>query len=437
MFGSWIRRTGFWTLDALKGGPVRKHYKDIAFKMAQSNNGPDAGQLTLLLEHTKRSTPFYRELNRQKPLLQLDDFPVVTKADFLEQYEAFQSDEYSGRHLHQMFTSGSTGVPFTANQDMNKRKRVLAKIIYFNEICGHKLGDRYLYFRLWTPGNRKTKWEQFKQNFIPVHVVYLTDNELEKIRQLLIRDKSIHSVLTYASTFEYLTSYMKACGDTPDMYNIKLVITGSETIDMHVKQRIKEVMGCRVIDRYSNQENGIIAQTGDLSNVFTVNFASYYVELLKLDSDEEASEGDLARIVVTDLYNFAMPMIRYDTGDLAVKHGNEKGGARQFKSVQGRKSDVFYDTRGNRITPLAWGAYMERFDRFKQYQFIQEDAKKYIFKANVAEGIYSKDEIIEVMKNALGDDAEIDVQFVDAIPVLASGKFKRTICNYHPKELDV
>jgi len=60
MFGSWIRRTGFWALDALKGGTVRKHYNDIVLKLSEDYDGCDTEQLSALLEHAKSTTPFYR-----------------------------------------------------------------------------------------------------------------------------------------------------------------------------------------------------------------------------------------------------------------------------------------------------------------------------------------------------------------------------------------
>lgn len=429
MFGSWVRRTGFWALDILKEGVIRKHYRDIMSKMSSNPNDVQEEQLIKLLEHAKYTVPFYKELNAQK----IGDFPIVTKGEYKEQFDSFQSELYIGKPLHYMSTSGSTGTPFTVNQDMNKRKRTLADIIYFNNICGQKLGDRYIFFRVWTDKNRKSKWEQFQQNLIPIDILHLDDVNLEKIRQLLKKNKSINSALAYASTYEHLVNYLAANNDTPDMFHIKLLVSSSEVLDMQAKQRIKSVIGCSIIDRYSNQENGIIAQTTDLSDEFIVNTASYYVELLKLESDENAEDGELCRIVVTDLYNFAMPIIRYDTGDLAIKCETSCGRISKFKAVQGRRVDTIYDTKGNKLTAHTWSVYMWKFDKLKQYQFIQEGKKQYVMKVSGAEGIYSKEEFDKTLRDILGADAEIDIQFVNTIPVLASGKFKKTICNYKPQ----
>jgi len=96
--------------------------------------------------------------------------------------------------------------------------------------------------------------------------------------------------------------------------------------------------------------------------------------------------------------------------------------------------DVIYDTKGRKLTPVVLINHLWNFDKLKQYQFIQQEKNKYIFKINVAEEIYTKDEFDKVLRNILGQDAEIDIQFVNAIPVLSSGKFKKIICNYKPND---
>ena len=60
--------------------------------------------------------------------------------------ERLLSREYSGKELHSMSTSGSTGTPLTIKQNRNKRNRVLAEIIYFGEKCDYFIGDRYVIF---------------------------------------------------------------------------------------------------------------------------------------------------------------------------------------------------------------------------------------------------------------------------------------------------
>ncbi len=78
---------------------------------------------------------------------------------------------------------------------------------------------------------------------------------------------------------------------------------------------------------------------------------------------------------------------------------------------------------------------MWQFDRLRQYQFIQYDRKTYTLKVNGAKGIYADEELIGMLKNVLGPDADITIEHVDEIPVLSSGKFKKTISLYQPNLL--
>ena len=437
MIGSWVRREGFWLLDALRGGTIRQHLQDIQHKMKFGNSGegqqePSVQQelsvqeeleteLTQLLSHAKNTTPFYRELA---------DFPVVTKADFKEHYIAFQSDLFLNKPLHHMSTSGSTGTPFTANQDMNKRKRVLAEIIYFNELGGHKLGDRLLYLRVWNEKYQKSKVDLFKENLIAVDISRLEEETMSLIVKTLKQDNKIVSILGYGVTYKTLAKYLVAQGAQPSDFNLKALFNSSELLDNRSKQLLSETLGCKVYDRYSNMENGILAQTGHNSDEFLVNTAGYYLELLDLEEDKPAARGEVGRIVITDLYNYAMPMIRYDTGDMAVKLEEGTGAQSRFKSLQGRRTELLYNTEGKLLTPATMDFCIWKFVKIKQFQLIQEGAFDYRVKVNGSEKAYPAASILAEFKKFLGSDANIALEFVDEIPVTASGKFKGTISHY-------
>lgn len=427
MLTDWIRRTGFWTLDAMRGGEIKQHYADV--KARNTLGFPNVEQLEQLLQWSVEQTEFYKDCNAAD----FGSFPIINKNDIKTRWDDMHAKALLGKPVHYMATSGSTGTPFTMEWDMNKRKRQLAELVYFNELADQKLGQPYIYFRVWTEKNRKSKRELWMQNLTPINILHLDDATLEEIRQRLKKRPYINSCLAYASTYEYLVRYLRQKGDTPDMFHTKTFVSGSEVLGMEMKQMIKETVGCKVIDRYSNEENGFLAQSEDCSDRFKVNIASFKIEILKQDCDEPAEIGEVGRIVVTDLYSFAVPLIRYDTGDLAMKAAEKDGWVTELKTIQGRRVDVIYDTRGNVLSPIAVCNYMWGFNGIKQYQFIQEDAKEYVLKVNGAKGVYTDEELIKHLKSILGDDANVTIEHVDGIPALASGKFKKTVCNYTPK----
>lgn len=422
-----IRYYVFFALDFLKGGRIRKNYKEI--KRLTETGETEKWQkekIDILIKKAYNDCEYYRNYREYK---KIDECPVINKAIIKENYDDMISKKYNRNTLHKMSTSGSTGTPFEILQNREKRERVLAELIYFNEIAGQYVGDKFIFFRVWTEKNKKSFFERKKQNLIPIDILHFDEDNMRYIVSYLENKKGIKSTLAYASTYDAILKYIKD-NEINGKFNVRSMISSSEVLSDETRKGIEKYIGCHVINRYSNQENGVLAQSDFENEDLMVNNAGYYVELLKLENDEPAEEGELGRIVITDLFNYAMPLIRYDTGDLGIS--NNSGNIKTLKSIQGRRVDIIYDTKGRPLTPHTWSVYMWKYDKLKQYQFIQEDEKKYILKVNGAEGIYTKEDFDETLRSILGMDAEITIEYVDEIPVLSSGKFKKTICNYKP-----
>lgn len=433
MISQKIREIGYWCLDTLKGSPVRKHLDEIKDIMENPDKvqAHQKRQLDEILKYAAENVPFYKEYGKY---VDLNQMPIIDKATIKDNYEALKSKEYLNKHVYVLSTSGSTGTPFSILQDDNKRNRVFAEMMYFWGKSGYKLGMKYIFFRIWTDKNKKSRLSVFARNLVMRDILSLDEKNLESIRRELKKDKHIQMLVGYASTFENLANYLLRCKDTPNMFSIKSIISGSEVLSEDTRKKLKQVFGCNVVSYYSNQENGALAQECIENKEFHVNSASYIIEILKPDSNEHVGDGEIGRVVVTDLYNRAMPLIRYDTGDMAIyKKETECGwNSQAIQSISGRKVDMIYATDGTPLSPHTWSVYMWKFSTLKQYQFIQNDRKDYVIKINGGEE-YTDEQIISHLKSILGDDANVEVIRVNEIPVLSSGKFKKTVCNYKPQ----
>lgn len=423
-----MRNRGFWTIDWLKGRTVRKHYIDIKNTMQRKENVNKAREsLQSLLTHATQNCSFYAPFANTP----ISEFPIIDKDLIRSRHSEFLAKPFVTAKLHRMSTSGSTGTPFSVVQNYEKRSRVLAEIVYFGELCGYTIGQRYAFIRSWNSQTRKSPLESFLQNLIAIDTSRLDEESLETMRSLLKRDKRLSCILGYASSLDLLAQHLLEKGETPESFKrMKVVISGSEILSDKARRNLKRVFGCNVVSRYSNQENGLIAQEVS-DNVFLINRASYYLEFLKPNSNEHARPGELSRIVLTDLFNYAMPMIRYDTGDLAIFDEHPDYG-RVITSIEGRVRDFFYDTQDRLLSPSAITVQMWKFDRLRQFQFIQDGRAKYLLKVNGARGVYEDDDFIEVIENIVGKNANITIEHVDGIPQLQSGKFRQVICNYRP-----
>ena len=185
-----------------------------------------------------------------------------------------------------------------------------------------------------------------------------------------------------------------------------------------------------MLSRYGNSENGILGDQYSLDNsYYHINFASYYVELLSLDSDTRVKDGEFGRVVVTDLFNFAMPFIRYDTGDIAIKKQISYKGRNisVFESIEGRKLDFILSSKNILLSPHIIDYTLRKYTEIKQFQFIQKDHNEYALKLICKKSIKLENSIKEDLKKQLGANSNIKIEYVHEIPLLNSGKRKMVV----------
>lgn len=419
MFGSWIRRTAFWALDTVKGGKVRKQYQDIELKMKGERQIDQA--LADMLQYALAHVPRYQG----KSYTKLSDFPVITKKDIMAAYDDSRSDEFrNNEELHEVATSGSSGNPFHAFQNADKRNRVIAELMYIHDQIGWRIGDRYMFMRAWTSHYNSMGFQRFKQNFIPVEVTGFGKPQMDEMRATLKRDQSIRVIIGYSSSLAELAKYMLEDGDKPEMFSVKVIVADSDALTPEGKQMLEKVFGCPVISRYDNEEQGILAYTKPYSDEYVVNTASYYMEILALDGDYPVQPGETGRIVLTDMYNRAMPFIRYDTGDLAVAGRVENGRCFTLHSLQGRVADVIFALDGSTIYSVPVNNYFCDFYDVKRYQLIQKAKGVFELLMVCPPDSPAIKSIDENLRKLLGRKIELNIRLVDDIPNGKNGKFK-------------
>ena len=411
----------FWIKDLLSGGKIYKAYKDI--KYSYSNGNLDFEKdINDLLQHASNTTDFYKEYRGKK----LEDFPIINKMVIKENFNEIQSKQYKGKKLHKMSTSGSTGTPLTVVQDKNKRARVIAAVIFFGKLCGYTFGQRQMFLRVWVKSVKKSPIKKFIQNMITEDISNLNDSKLEEISTILEKDNKIRNILSYASTLEKLANYLEK--KEKRSYGLTSIISGSELLQENVREKLKETFKCNVVSRYANEENGILGQDCIENNhEIHLNLADYYFEFLKLEDDTPAEEGELARIVITDLWNYALPMIRYDTGDLAIV-GKAECSLKSnlvIKEIFGRKVDLIYNTYEEPVSPHLITNNMWEVKGIKQFKFIQQDRFKYKILLNLEkDSVCNETDLINKFKKLMGENSEIEIEYTEEIPVLNSGKRK-------------
>ncbi|MCI8826666.1 MAG: phenylacetate--CoA ligase family protein [Lachnospiraceae bacterium] len=430
----WIKRNLYWANDYIHGKKVRRFYEDLKEILSDSSRGYVLQQQHLkdILCHAVENSSFYSTYKSDC----LSVFPVVNKTILNENYEAIcvpieKIPEQVGDKIHIQKTSGSTGTPFAIPQDARKRQRRIAELKYFSELVGFKSHEMLGQCRIWTKWQSKSKWQSFKENIIPINISKMDDDTIAMLIRTIKKYKIV-ALRAYASWYDALVDYLESGKGNPgDIKTVKVCISSSEALNESVREKMKEITGIPIVEAYANEEAGMLAQQKIGDNNYYLNHSGYVFEFLKLDSDKTAEPGELSRVVITDLFNYAFPLIRYDTGDTAIyQKGNEVSkGWDYISELYGRRLDLIYNTNGQPVHPMNFARILKNLPGITQWQFVQKGEKEYVIKLNITQNNNVDNTIYEI-KTVLGNDAKITVEYVNDIPILASGKRKPVICEW-------
>ena len=177
-------------------------------------------------------------------------------------------------------------------------------------------------------------------------------------------------LMTYQSTAAALAQHFEACGRK---LVLRAVFTAGETVDGSTRQDIRGAFGCPAIDRYATNEIGHVASQCPTGGGYHVCSEAVLLELL--DEEGRAVEpGKQGRVVLTSLYNFAMPFIRYDIGDLAVAaEGPCSCGSSlpRLAAILGRQRNIFTFSDGSQYSPWSWRLIFRQHIEAAQLQMVQ------------------------------------------------------------------
>ncbi len=420
---NWIKRKIFWFKDFTSGAAMWRHYRDVRSIMLHPEKSASLieERLEAALAYAKKNTLFYQGVAGDS----WKDFPVINKLVILKSPDDFIAGDKSECICH--VTSGTTGTPFYAYQDKESNVRRIATLKACNEQFGFHSCVPMLYLRsleIPDPEGRMLRYEK-EQNIWFGYVKDFSDETFSNVVDL-IRRKHIRFVKGYASVVDRLTEFAVRTG-TSLPRNLAF-ITISEMLTDNVRSRIVDTLGLHVVAQYANEEEGLMGQSEQdgPGNVFRLNKANCKIELLDFDSDVPVAPGHPGRVVVTDLVNKAMPLVRYDIGDVAVcLQALPDGEPLVIRLLDYRKCDMIYDTSGSPV-PMVLPPSIWAIPSLRQVQFVQEDVTEYSLNINMdpSAGCPDKDHLISVVRDLLGSDAEVAVNFIVTPPEISSRKHK-------------
>lgn len=213
--------------------------------------------------------------------------------------------------------------------------------------------------------------------------------------------------------------------------NLKTIISTSETLIPVEKRLIENAFDCKVINRYGSIEfTGSVAQSCPENNeVFHINTELVFLEVVG-ENGKQVALGERGKIVITDLHNYAMPFIRYDTGDYAIR-GEQCSCGRGFpmlREIVGRSIEFLFTPSGKSFSSAEFGHFLfclrDYVDYIKEYQAIQHKINEMQFLVVPEHNFNSSIEkrLQTDLKTFIGEEVKIDINVVSEIKREVSGK---------------
>ncbi|HYI11913.1 MAG TPA: glycosyltransferase [Thermoanaerobaculia bacterium] len=396
-------------------------------------------RLQHLVRHAYLHVPYYADQMQAAGLTPedihtLDDLqklPMLTKASLRENlYFDLFADNHRKKEMLKIATSGSTGEPLVLYADRRQLEMRWASTFRSAEWTGWRFGDRQA--RLWhqTLGMSKTQVVRefldawfMRRLFIPAYE--MSDDNIRELIEKLRRFKPV-LIDGYAEIFNFLAHYARKNGIKG--LEPKAIMTSAQIMPPQVREVIEREFKTSVFDKYGSREFSGIAYECDHHQGHHIMAESYIVEILK--DGRPAKPGELGEIVITDLNNFAVPLIRYRIGDLAVAMNPDDvctcgRGLPRIGRIEGRSQAIVLCANGTWLPGTFFAHFFKDYEfAVRQYQIVQR-VKDAIDLKIVPENGYSataENEILTGLKRYMGDSMGINVQLVDQIPLLRTGK---------------
>jgi phenylacetate-CoA ligase len=267
-----------------------------------------------------------------------------------------------------------------------------------------------------------------REKIVDLNAFKMTKNNMQNFAEMLLywHPKMFKG---YASALSLFAQYIRQQGI--DGIHPHLIEASSEKFFASQREVLEDVFDCQVVENYGSRETGIMAYQCNEAG-FHVFADTHYLEIV---ADETVVEpGKPGDVVVTPLYQFAMPFIRYKNGDIAIYKKTACSCGRKFPCLQevvGRTYDILVSTEGEWIHSAFFDFVFFSIREVIRYQVYQINHRHFEIR------LVCDHEVDETWLNnlrgkiqaRLGESMQIDFQVVDEIKLTPAGKHRCVISN--------
>ena len=404
------------------------------------------GALRRLIEHAYANCPYYRRswdnLGLHPGLLtappEIARWPVIDR-ETVRVSRADMRSTRPGTRLISKSTGGSSGVPLQFDLDSDSNDRRTAAWHRGYAWAGAGPGTKQLYLWGVPLGERPFRARLKDHLYQRLHRRWVINcfeagddlssdfaRELERYRP--------DAVVAYTNPIDDVARGLQ--GKAPLRHRPSAIVVGAEKLHDFQRERIEHAFRAPVFETYGSREFMLIGAECDRHRGLHLTAEQLLVEVLD-DNGLPTPDGQEGNIVITDLYNYGMPFIRYANGDRAVAGFEtcECGrGLPLLRKVVGRRLDMLHAT-GGRVLPGEFFPHLVKdFAAVRRFQVVQETADRVRFRM-VAPDLSGQEaaKLQHLVRDALGPAIAVDFEPVDQIGQTPAGKLQVVINRIAPQ----
>jgi phenylacetate-CoA ligase len=394
--------------------------------------------LARIARHAYETVPAYRERlaalfdQGEIRLDRWNDIPIIDRSELQSKPELYRAERTPEKISDNVegFTSGTSGTKLTFVQ--SNLATVAAQCQFERSLEVHGIDRSAHLARIrgvqpvpapYPGGASATGWNlaqpEARVSFIDIDV------PIAEQAEWLARIKP-HYLMTYPSTAVALAQQLKSKNPAFRLWG---VLTVGECVTAETRAEVREGFGCDIIDSYGATEVGYLAFQCPADGGYHIAHESCRLEVVG-DDGKPVPAGALGRVVITSLYNYAMPFIRYAIGDLAIAADGPCRCGRtlpRLTEIVGRVRSVFTFPDGSQRSPTQWRRAFRELVGAGQMQFVQT-APDEIELRYVPTGAQPDPMLVEERgRKAIHPAVRVRAIAVREIPRAASGKMEDCI----------
>jgi phenylacetate-CoA ligase len=389
-------------------------------------------KLKKLLEHAYANVPFYRRCFQEIGLTPQDirteeDFrqiPLLSKDDIRHNTDLLIATNYAKDKMRRDVTSGSTGTPLVLYHERDCNSIDFAAFTRCYRWFGCESGDKIAW--IWGRREKENPNLTLMQRFRRERWLDGWNLTSENLRQFAeeLRHWRPDIIAGYTNVIYLFAEYLASKNITD--IRPKLVQTTAMPIGPHERALIEQIFKCPVSDRYSSHEAGAIISVECPEGSRHIFNDVCYVEIIR--DKRPVPPGEMGEVIITPLYSFGMPLIRYRMADVAT-YANSLctcgRGLPVLGELLGRTGSIFTLPSGRLLHGIAFREPLDgnlAIRRFRVHQYSKEKIEVFLQKGEGFDDA-KLDEIRAHYLRLLGNEpVELKITITDDMPTTAAGK---------------